>query len=191
MTDSDIKIYYSKNDTRGISKEFQNVFESMNFHRLNGNLAKAKEFGVDLAQAIINSCDAKSQKSVKELFVKKFQTQAIMLQVQVLLVFAVEAALHHEIKSTEIVTTILNSMYDEIKKVYPNFYKNISDGAAFTFYYVAIGQKGDIGFNVGEAFAMLCGVKNAEDLVPSAKEIWLNQAAYVHEEIKKCGFQLG
>lgn len=189
MKDDDMKIYYNKNEIHSVSPEFKSVFESMNFHRLNGNLAKAKQLGNDLAQNIINSCDASSQKSIKEHFIKKYQTQAVMQQVQVLLVFAMEAVLHHEIKSTEIVTTILNSMYDEIKTNSPNFYKNISDGAAFTFYYVALGKKGDIGQHIGETFAMLCGIKNAEDLIPSLQEIWVKQSQNVLDEVTRYNFK--
>lgn len=190
MKDYDMKIYYNKNEIQSVNPEFKNVFESMKFHRSNGNLAKAKQFGFDLAHNIIDSCDAESQKSMKEFFVKKYQTQAVMQQVQVLLVFAVEAILHMQIKSTEIVTTILNSMYDEINMASPNFYKNIADGAAFSFYYVAISKKGDIGNNIGETFAMLCGVKNAENLIPSLKQIWDNQAQSLHDEIINCNFEL-
>ena len=80
-------------------------------------------------------------------------------------------------------------MYESIQKNSPGFYKNISNGAAFTFYYLAIQKGGDVSDNIGEAFAMLCSVKNKEGFVAAGKTVWNLAVDIITKEIEKAQFQ--
>ena len=76
-------------------------------------------------------------------------------------------------------------MHDSLRKESPAFYKNISDGAAFTFYYLALKKGGSLESDIGEAFAMLCSVrKDNESFVEAGRIIWKESAAVIENEIK-------
>ena len=82
-------------------------------------------------------------------------------------------------------TTAIASMYDAMEKDMPGFYSNIANGAAFTFYYLAIQKGADIPENIGEAFAMLCSVKNKDSFVLAGKTIWNIAVDVIEKEIEK------
>ena len=86
-------------------------------------------------------------------------------------------------------TTAIASMYEVIQKNSPGFYSNISNGAAFTFYYLAIQKGGDLSAHIGEAFAMLCSVKNKEGFVEAGKTVWNLAVDIISKEIEKADFE--
>ena len=111
--------------------------------------------------------------------------QDILYQIRVLLVFACETLLQIELPTELLSTTAIASMYHAMEEDMPGFYSNISNGAAFTFYYLAIQKGGDISENIGEAFAMLCAVKNKESYVLAGKTIWNIAVDIIEKEIEK------
>ena len=80
-------------------------------------------------------------------------------------------------------------MYEKLEKQSPGFYKNISNGAAFTFYYLALQKGGDLAENMGEAFAKLCDVKNKESFVNAGKTVWNIAVDLIEKEIEKVEFE--
>ena len=79
-------------------------------------------------------------------------------------------------------------MYESIRLNSQGFYDNISNGAAFTFYYLAIQKQGELSDNIGEAFAMLCSVKNKEGFVKAGKTVWNIAVDIIEKEIEKINF---
>ena len=86
-------------------------------------------------------------------------------------------------------TTAISSMYERIRVLSPGFYDNISNGAAFTFYYLAIQKGGDLSSHIGEAFAMLCSVKNKDGFVEAGKTVWNLAVDIISKEIEKADFR--
>ena len=128
---------------------------------------------------------------LKEHLAQRYFAPDILYQIKVLLVFACETLLQIEIPVSVVSATAIASMYDKIKSTSPGFYDNISNGAAFTFYYLAIQKGGDISENIGEAFARIikknidvCNETSSTievgDNFKTLSEIQLEQASKVH-----------
>lgn len=80
-------------------------------------------------------------------------------------------------------------MYEKIEKMSPGFYDNIANGAAFTFYYLALQKGGNLSENIGDAFAMLCSVKNKESFVKAGSTVWNIAVDLIEKEIEKVKFE--
>lgn len=188
MADNDIKIY-SKGADISASANLSTVFEAINVHRANGNLEKARKLGERLSTITPDGSAGGLFVDLHRVLPQKYLAQDIMYQIKVLLVFAAEALLQVEIPVPQLATTAINALYDGLRGTSPGFYKNISDGAAFTFYYLAMKKDGNITKNIGEAFAMLCSVsKNSEGFIAAGETVWNLAVDIVEKEIKSAGF---
>lgn len=192
----DIKIYKSKKDDSDITVNLSSDIEVLNTQRQNGNLLKAKELGKKLASLtprLEGTQEKEDEISIdfSNLLAAKFQSPDILFQIKVLMIFAAESLLQLRIPIPQLSTTAINAMHDRLRKGYPGFYKNISDGAAFTFYYLAMKKGKDLETDIGEAFAMLCSVKkNSESFVEAGKVVWRTACGVIEEEIQKTEFAL-
>lgn len=192
MCDSDIKIYGDKNDlSKREAEKMADAFEMMNAHRTNGNLNKARELGEKLATLTPSETnEGEMHLDLSKVLAAKYRSQDIMYQIKVLLVFIAETILQKEISDQFLSTTAINAMHNKLRDDSPNFFKNISDGTAFTFYYLALRKSEDIRENMGEAFAMLCSVqKNKEGFVEAGKIICSVAVDAIIKEIRKVEFE--
>ena len=191
MAENDVKIYQSKAQRLGVRVNLNDDFDNVNRQRANGNLEKARQLGKRLSQ-LTPSLDGEGlQVNLQDILPKKYLSQDILYQIKVLLVFEAEALLELEIPVPVLATTAINSLHDALRKSAPGFHKNISDGAAFTFYFLAMKKSGELSQNIGEAFAMLCSVKNKEGYVEAGRSVWNLAANIIQEEIRKAGFEFG
>lgn len=190
----DVRIYKAKKDEEDFSVNISTDIEALNSHRQNGNLLKAKELGKRLATLtpLIDSTEEGALAvDFKELLAPKFQSQDILFQIRVLMIFAAESLLQLEISAPQLSTTAINAMHDTLRKEHAGFYKNISDGAAFTFYYLAMKKGKDLESDIGEAFSMLCSVKrNSESFIDAGKIVWNTSCAIIKKEIENARFVL-
>ena len=188
----DVRIYKGKKDEEDFSVNLSTDIEAINSYRLNGNLQKAKELGKKLAgltPLIETSEESELAIDFKKLLAPKFQSQDILFQIRVLLVFAAESLLQLKIPAEQLSTTAINAMHDTLRREHSAFYKNISDGAAFTFYYLAMKKGRELETDIGQAFAMLCSVnKNSESFIEAGKIIWNTACRIVEAEIEKAQF---
>ncbi len=190
MSENDVKIYVSKKEMNKNAGEFSGNFELVMANRANGNIDRARKLGAVLATiAPTDDGDESIYVDIKNHLAPKFLVPDILYQIKVLLVFACETLLQMEIPIELLSTTAIASMYDVMEKDMPGFYNNISNGAAFTFYYLAIQKGGDISQNIGEAFAMLCSVKNKEGFVLAGKTVWNIAVDVIEKEIEKAGLK--
>lgn len=191
MAENDVKIYQSKAQRLGVRVNLNDDFDNVNRQRANGNLEKARQLGKRLSQ-LTPSLDGEGlQVNLQDMLPKKYLSQDILYQIKVLLVFEAEALLELEIPVPVLATTAINSLHDALRKSAPGFHKNISDGAAFTFYFLAMKKSGDVSQNIGEAFAMLCNVKNKEGYVEAGRSVWNLAANVIQNEIRKAEFDFG
>lgn len=188
MSESDVKIYKSKNELDNSSKEISRTLDEVMTHRLNGNIDKARKLGEVLA-TITPKGDDGIIVDLKDHLPPKYFVQDILYQMKVLLVFACETVLQVEIPVSIITTTAIATMYENIEKKSPGFYDNLKSGAAFTFYYLAVQKGGNLSENIGEAFAMLCAVKNKDGFVNAGKTVWDVAVDIIEKEIEKADFK--
>lgn len=188
MADNDIKIYTKGMDLSSTAN-LSTVFEAINLHRANGNLEKAKLLGQKLATITPESEKSGLSIDFTNILPQRYLSQDIMYQIKVLLIFAAESLLQVEIPVPQLATTAINALYDSLRETSPGFFKNISDGAAFTFYYLAMKKGGNITENIGKAFSMLCSVsKNNDGCIAAGETVWNIAVDLVEKEIKNAGF---
>jgi hypothetical protein len=185
MSENDVKIYVSKKEMNKSASEFSGNFDAVMRHRANGNIDKARRLGAALATMAPTSDGDGIFVNLRDHLSPKFFVQDILYQIRVLLVFACETILQIELPSELLSTTAISSMYHAIEEGTPGFYSNIANGAAFTFYYLAVQKGGDISENIGEAFAMLCSVKNKDSFVLAGKTVWNIAVDIIEKEIEK------
>lgn len=185
MSENDVKIYVSKKEMNKNASEFAGNFDAVMRHRANGNIDKARKLGATLATIAPTGEGDGIFVNLRDHLSQKFFVQDILYQIRVLLVFACETILQIELPTELLSTTAIASMYDVMEKDMPGFYSNIANGAAFTFYYLAVQKGGDISENIGEAFAMLCSVKNKDSFVLAGKTVWNIAVDIIEKEIEK------
>lgn len=175
--DRDIKIYVKKGNSE--TTEFESLSDDILRHVSNGNKDRAIELGKKMAKV-------KAEDNVVDL--SKYNLSAAQLyQVRVLLTFVAEFAVQKNISVTFLSDFVSNAMYDYLKLNEPGYYDNISDGAAFTFYLLALKKDGDTAQNIGEQFAMLCGIHKPE-FAKLGSEIFTEGEKYFTKLIHNAGF---
>ena len=185
MSENDVRIYVSKKEMNKNASEFAGTFDAVMNQRANGNIDKARKLGEVLATVAPTDSGDGIFVNLRDHLSPKFFVQDILYQIRVLLVFACETILQMELSSELLSTTAIASMYNAMEKDMPGFYSNIANGAAFTFYYLALQKGGDISDNIGEAFAMLCSVKNKDSFVLAGKTVWNIAVDIIEKEIEK------
>lgn len=185
MSENDVRIYVSKKEMNKNALEFSGSFDAVMHQRANGNIDRVRALGETLATIAPTNDGDGIFVNLRDHLSPKFFVQDILYQIRVLLVFACETLLQIELDSELLSTTAIASMYNAMEKDMPGFYSNISNGAAFTFYYLALQKGGDISDNIGEAFAMLCSVKNKDSFVLAGKTVWNIAVDIIEKEIEK------
>lgn len=177
--DSDVKIFKAPTADNDSSDLFA-VAEEIKRNILNGNSAKAKSLGKELA-----SLSPESENLINEL--TETLDAEIKNQCRLLMVFSAEYTLLSELKPI-LATAANESLYDGLKKDAPVFYDSISNGAAMSFYYLAVKQR-DVIKAVGENFAMLCNAKGNETVSELGSKIFLTTCKHVVGVVEKYGFE--
>ena len=189
MSENDVRIYVSKKEMNKSAAEFAGNFDAVMRQRANGNIDKARRLGEVLATIAPTDDGDGIFVNLRDHLSPKFFVQDILYQIRVLLVFACETLLQMELPTELLSTTAIASMYNAMEKDMPGFYSNIANGAAFTFYYLALQKGGDISENMGDAFAMLCSVKNKDSYVLAGKTVWNIAVDIIDKEIEKAGIE--
>lgn len=177
--DSDVKIFKAPTADNDTSDLFA-VAEEIKRNILNGNSAKAKALGKELA-----SLSPESENLINEL--TETLDAEIKNQCRLLMVFSAEYTLLSELKPI-LATAANESLYDGLKKDAPVFYDSISNGAAMSFYYLAVKQR-DVIKAVGENFAMLCNAKGNKTVSELGSKIFLTTCKHVVGVVEKYGFE--
>lgn len=177
--DSDVKIFRAPTADNDTSDLFA-VAEEIKRNILNGNSAKAKALGKELA-----SLSPESENLINEL--TETLDAEIKNQCRLLMVFSAEYTLLSELKPI-LATAANESLYDGLKKDAPEFYNSISNGAAMSFYYMAVKQR-DVVKAVGENFAMLCNAKGNEAVSKLGSDVFFLTCKHVAKTVEKYDFE--
>ena len=175
--DRDMKIYVKN----GMSEtgEFICLSDDILRHVSNGNRDKATQLGTKMAKI-------KAEDNIIDL--SSYRLSAAQLyQTRVLLTFTAEYCVQKNISVEFLSDTVSTAMYDYLKANEKGYYDNISDGAAFTFYLLALKKDGETAQNIGEQFAMLCNF-NKPDIIELGKTIFIEGEKYFTDLINNAGF---
>lgn len=180
--DSDVKIFEPQSS--GNEKDdIITIVEETSRQRQNGNSAKAKTLGKELAllatdEEYLPSCLENfglEQKDVEQFFA--------------LVQFSAEAALNFFLPSNLLSTIAVNTLQEALIKKQNLLYESALNGSSFSFYYLSVRKGGaDLPLNIGRAFAMLCGMENDEHYINSGKQIYLHTLTLVEEKIHSLEF---
>lgn len=176
--DRDIKIYVKKSMTE--TGEFKIINDEIQQHIANGNRDKAIELGKKMAMV-------KPEDGVVD-FGSLNMTSALLYQIRVLLTFMAEYSIQKNIRVEFLADTTSSAMYDYLKSNESGYYDNISDGAAFTFYLLALKKGGDPAENIGNQFSMLCNI-GWQEIIDLGKRIFTQSAEHFDKMIKEITFE--
>uniref|UniRef100_UPI003FF09789 hypothetical protein n=1 Tax=Candidatus Fimivicinus sp. TaxID=3056640 RepID=UPI003FF09789 len=181
--DSDMKIFGVK-ESPDVSDgaEVQALAQEMKRQRLNGNSERAKQLGIRLAALAPDSADEDSLDLIR-LLGDPLPATEIMCQIRILLIFTAESCLHLYTPTPLLATTAVNALYDKLIEDDPGFYDTISNGAAFSFYYLALRHSGKTDENIGMTFAMLCGEEHDAALIQLGERVYQYVTRKVREII--------
>lgn len=181
--DEDIKIFNSEHKGgHQDEEELRSLAEEMMAQRRNGNSRRACLLGAHLAE--LAPCDGE----LETLSGKYANDPEILFQIRVLATFTAESGMHTMIPNQLLATTAINAFYEKLMMRSPEFYNNISDGGAFTFYYLALRKGSDAVADIGQTFAMLCDMEANDHIRALGTQIYETFSAYVREQIGKAAF---
>ena len=170
--DSDIKIFTPQ---KASGDEDLRFIEEMNHQRANGNTALAKKLGKQLADFLV----LKTGESEESFFTDyPYKPKGdILYRVMELAVFSAEHRLEALLGNQLLCATAVNSFYDSLIKLAPEFYEKVSSGTAFTFYCLDVRESTSVPERIGQSFAMLCGDEKNPDYFDLGVETF-NTATY-------------
>ncbi|MGP1361921.1 MAG: hypothetical protein ACTTK5_05775 [Candidatus Fimenecus sp.] len=191
--EEDVKIFSAKKakaekiQTVNNNIDELSLIKEMDSERSNGNLAKAKNLGLNLANIFI---DEKSiNEGLQELIGTLETNKEILFQIRILMVFGAEREIGRLLKKALLCSTAINALHDKIHDDNLNFYNKFSDGAEYSFYYLALKSSGDIVKSIGRSFAMLCGRENDFRYKELGEKLWIKTITEVDEIIGSYKFK--
>ena len=178
--DRDIKIFTGSKDL--LPDDPESLAQDIEHQRANGNMDRAKRLGERMSALNPDSED------IKELTGYKALPLSVLYQMRILMIFTamttIDISLPVNILSSAATTEMTNRLLETSK----NFYDNISDGAAFTFYYLILRKGVDVPHNIGIQFASLCGKEDDEYYVNLGESIYNTVYEDINRTIGELGF---
>lgn len=169
MEDSDIKIF-GKEQAQSCDDELR-LISLMEEERANGNIDKATRLGDYLAEIFLDE-DGLLQR-LESVVGELDYPQNILFQIKILLFFAAEYTINRTLPNTVLKSTAINALYGNIKDGDGAFYAEFSDGAEYSFYYLAMRKESaSVIAEIGKAFAMLCGKENEKNFTELGKNLF-------------------
>lgn len=169
MEDGDIKIF-GKDQSKNRDEELRFI-ALMEAERSNGNIDKATRLGDYLSDIFLQE-DALLQRLSPVVGILSYP-QSVLFQIKILMFFAAEYSLNRILPNTVLTSTAINALYGNIKNGDKAFYEEFSDGAEYSFYYLAMRKESpSVITEIGQAFSMLCGKEGEEEFVQLGKRLF-------------------
>jgi len=180
--DSDIKIFNpSSKDDR--DHDILNLVESIDHHRRNGNILRARKLGQKLSEI------AMEPETMDELLAGGFESPEDITEAGVLLLFSTEAALNYFLPTTQLSAIAISSLHECLDETKSEFFTNVVESPAYSFYYLSVRKGGeDVDRNIGEAFAMLCHHEGDETYIEKGKAIYNMALHEVEKDVRNADF---
>lgn len=176
--DSDMKIVGSQPEKKD-HFDASAIVDEAREQRFNGNSAKAKALGANIVSSFSYKAAPDDLRSLAGEYGIEF-TDELLLQIKILSVFSAEYCLQRYLPSPMLSATAVGEMYEVLEELSPEFYEQLSNSSAFSFYYLCIkGLESKKSAAIGECFAMLCGKKGDKNLSLFGKKLHeVNKAVY-------------
>lgn len=182
--DIDVKIF-EPNKKDNEKDDILYIVEETNRQRKNGNSSKAKALGKEIALIATEEEFFKSFLSNDDL------TPTVLEQAFALMQFSSEAALNYYLPSSLLSTIAVNTLQEALIKQKNPMYESSLNGSAFSFYYLSVRKGGkDIPYDIGSAFAMLCGKEDEEPYIKVGQKLYLETLKIVETKIKSADFAI-
>lgn len=182
--DRDMKIFSGDTDENSSTEDSEYV-RLINEKKGSRNIRRAMQLGASLVMEIDNSMSELNS----GVFALPEDQDPMLLHRSMLMVFSMIIGLEQYIPGKALVGTALNVFYDTLKKEDPKLYDDMSATGSFTFYYMAYRRDGDPKHRVAQAFAMLCGDENNDDLIQVGEAIYHRYRHLVREYVNEVGFE--
>lgn len=176
--DEDIKIM--------IPKKREEVYEQKDEYiteKANGNIKKAHKLGEILAQKLIIKDENDS-----EIF-EETDRASYVRQKRILLVFTIINALNILSPNVLVAKTAAAEFDNQIREKAPEIYDDISEGTAFTLYYLSLRKEDDPVSEIGKSFAYLCGFEDNKIFIQLGEEIYKDFFEVAARQINKTEFK--
>jgi hypothetical protein len=183
--DSDVKIFEKKGDPSD-ANDLLETAAFLNRQRSNGNIARAKSLGEELAML-----DPENNIGLRFTNLPADESKAphaISHQARALVVFLAQTALHIKLRTQLLSSCAVNAMYDKIMKTSPDFYNGLCDGAAFTLYSLSLKDE-DTGASIGEHFAMLCGMEGIKEYITFGVNLYKEAIGVIEQILNEYKFE--
>ena len=130
----------------------------------NGNIPKAKLLGSNIVSAF--SYRAAPDELTELIGQYRLEpTDALILQLKILSVFSAEYCLKRYLPSQLLSAVALGEMYETLMRLSPDFYQELSQTAAFSFYYLAVGSDENNYTAIGRQLAEMMDDPENGDLI--------------------------
>ncbi len=156
--------------------------QDIEHHRANGNMERAKLLGERMSA--LNPDNA----GIRALIGNKTLPLSALYQLRVLMIFTAMTTIDFSLPVNILSSAATTEMTNRLMETSKEFYDNISDGAAFTFYYLILRKGVDVPRNIGAQFASLCGKDEDEYYITLGRSVY--EAVYndINKTIKELGF---
>ena len=149
--DHDMKIVGEKpSDDVKKNKELYGDLAEYEKEKANGNIAKTKQLGKELAAEFVSVCKK------DELTISENDSESLITQKVLLLSFTVMAGLEEFCPNITIANAARSAFFDELHSLDEGLFEKSSDTGAFSFYYLSFRRGTEVDRRVGQTFAMLC-----------------------------------
>lgn len=118
--------------------------------KANGNLQRAKNLGIDLADEFVAVCKK------DDLTISQNDSEILLTQKVLLLSFTVMAGLEKFCANITIANAARTAFFDRLYELDKDLFDKSSDTGAFSFYYLSFRRGTEVDRRVGQTFAMLC-----------------------------------
>ena len=170
MEDSDIKIF-GKQQADSCDDELR-LIALIEEQRANGNTEKAAKLGDYLSDIFLSEQELLDRLQPIVGDFNRFSAP-VRYQIKILMFFAAEYTINRVLPNTVLKSTAINALYCNIKDGDAAFYAEFSDGAEYSFYYLAMRKESDsVITEIGKAFAMLCGKENDDGYLELGKRMF-------------------
>ena len=177
--DEDIKIFHPKKNG-GAGADLASLVALMDEYRRNGNMNKAAALGERLAGLM-------PEKECPEEAVKLKNNE--LFHLRTLMIFTAQLALHKYLPHQMLASQAVNAMYARLGEDSPGYFENISDGSAFSFYYLAVRSSNDAVEGIGKNYAKLCDRDDDARLTALASRIFRQIDVAVCDMIDEAEFE--
>lgn len=179
--DSDIKIFGER--PKDSDSEMLRQIETLDHHRQNGNVKKARALGRRLYE-LVTAEDIRT-----EIGDPDFAEGKLFVKAGVLALFSTEVALNVFLPSAQLSTIAISEMHRLLSKTDSEIYDKVMESPAYSFYYLSIRKGGeDVAGEIGKAFAEHCRHEGDEKYIAEGRYIYERVQREVLHQIEKIEF---